>query len=234
MRRGRWRLPAFLLPSRPCASAACACRQPAGWCSRRCSPPKARSTAEAIAAGLDGRLPQLGPRVGLSQPRHARGDRAGAALPRRPRRRPVRARRASATRGYAACERCGAHQPLDSDTVAQRRRGAARGVRLRAAASSTSRSSAAARQCRPCTFLTASWRPRSRPSAPCRRSAPSATGCGARAATSTSGASRCSASPPRSCSRPRCSTSRSRAAPAATSSVLRWRRSCSGHGSPAW
>ena len=86
----------------------------------------------------------------------------------------------------------------------------------------------------PCTSLTASCRPRSPPRAPSRPPAPSRTGCAARAASSTSAASRCSASPPRSCSPRRCSTSRSPAARAATSSAPRWRRSCSGPGSPAW
>ena len=85
-----------------------------------------------------------------------------------------------------------------------------------------------------CTSLTGSSRTRSRSPARSRRSRRSATACGGPRWTSTTAASRCSASPRRSCSRPRCSTSRSPAARAGTSSEPRSPRCCWGRGSPAW
>ena len=100
--------------------------------------------AEAIAAGLGGRLPGSDlasvyrnldtlEQIGLVRHFHlAHGAR------------PVRARRAPPA-GYATCERCGAHQRARPRRRRPRRRRAARGVRLRGAPRPTSRSSGPAR-----------------------------------------------------------------------------------------
>ena len=128
-------------PRRWFEHAACGSRRRGGSCSRRCTTPTARSTAEEIAAPA-----AIGRRVGLPQPRDARGARPRAPRPPRPRPRLYalagRARRVPAVRGL----RRGRRPSSRSSSTACATRSRARSATRRA--SPTSRSSACAADAR--------------------------------------------------------------------------------------
>ena len=140
--------------------------------------------AEAIAGGLDGRLPDSDlasvyrnldtlEEIGLVRHFHLGHGPGLYALAGRPRPATPRASAAARTRARP-------------DAVARVAAALRERLRLRGRGSPTSRSSGAARTAHhdrgaPCTFLTASSAPRSPRPAPSRRPAPSPTDCGARA-----------------------------------------------------
>ena len=80
-------------PRRSCGSRAIGSRRPAGWCSRRCSPPTGRSRPQFIADGLGRTGVEPGAALRVSKPRAARGARRRPARPPRSRPGPLHAGR---------------------------------------------------------------------------------------------------------------------------------------------